>query len=119
MALPIATETVPSWPKVTLAALGGMVMLGTMGKPEALTTCPVLFILKLPSRVYDVVPSGIWIWKKPAPMMATSSGDWVLTRLPCKCSFSVALILTPVPSIKPVGVKVLTVVCPPGCLTFW
>ena len=44
---------------VTEAALLGIVMAGTKGKPNAVTICPVLEILKLPSREYDVVPSGI------------------------------------------------------------
>jgi hypothetical protein len=68
---------------VMLVALVGTVMPGCTVKPSCVTIVPSLDSLNDPSRVYAVVPSGKSTWKKPRPLIATSSGLSVICRLPC------------------------------------
>ena len=63
-------ETTPSAATVTDWAFVGTVMAGDSGCPLELTTFPLLLIWKLPSRVYEIDPSGIEIWKNPEPLIA-------------------------------------------------
>ncbi|MCY1377172.1 hypothetical protein D9M69_647280 [compost metagenome] len=94
-------------------------MAGCTGKPLAVTSWPSRSVWNEPSRVYEVVPSGISTWKKPLPLMATSVGLSVLVRLPCEWMRSVATTCTPVPTCRPEGRRVWSELWPPTWRRFW
>ncbi len=77
---------VPSRPMVT-APLAVLIVIGepdgsSTGLPLWVVNWPWASSMKRPSRVYSV-PLEVCTWKKPLPLMATSSGPLVCCRLPC------------------------------------
>ncbi len=80
---PLTTAvTVPSGPMPIDVAPAGIVIAGLSTSPWSVTSRPVASVWSAPARVKAVVPSGRVTWKKPGPLIATSSGLPVDCRPP-------------------------------------
>ncbi|MNJ59844.1 hypothetical protein D3C81_1679730 [compost metagenome] len=110
----VVIDTVPSWPTVNVCASGGTTIAGSRAKPLAVTIWPSEFRWKVPSRLYETVPSGCRIWKKPRPLTAMSNGFSVVCRLPVLKFFWVPTMRTPVPTCRPDGSSLSWVDWAPG-----
>jgi len=66
-----------------------------------------------------VVPSGIWIWKKPLPSIAMSRLFEVWFSVPCEKLREVAAARTPRPICRPVGSWLCSEVAEPAWRRFW